>query len=166
MAATRDFLGQSPPRRAAVRDLMTELQSANPYAQRCAADLARRVSAREPEILREHADALIKLVGELPAELWQARGYVTMAAALNTSTRAQRMRLAVPVRALAADERVSLRAIALEALATLAVAEPELREEAMLLLERCRRNGTAAMRMRARRMLLVLLAAEKKDSNY
>jgi hypothetical protein len=70
------------------------------------------------------------------------------------------MRLAAPVRAMIDDERIALRAIALEAFALLAVAEPELRDEAMLLLERYRREGAAAMRARARRMLLPLMKAE------
>ncbi len=161
IAAMREFLGQPPPRRAAVRDLMAELVSDNPYACRCAADLARLVSAREPGILRKYADVLIDLVAELPLERWQARGYVTLAASLNAWTHAQRMQLAILVRALAEDERNALRAIALEAFATLAVAEPELRDEAMVLLESARRNGTCAMRSRARRMRLVLMAAEK-----
>ncbi len=156
----RDFLGQPQPRRAAIRDLMTELLAENPYARRCAADLARRVSAREPGILRKYADVLIDLVAELPLEQWQARGYVTLAAALNASTHAQRMRLAHLVRSLAEDERIALRAIALEAFGILAVAEPELREEAVPLLERARREGTCAMRSRARRMLPLLLAPE------
>jgi hypothetical protein len=166
IAAMRDFLGRPPPRRAAIRDLMAELVSTNPYACWCAADLARLTSAREPGILRKYADVLIDLVAELPMELWQARGYVTLAASLNISTHAQRMRLAVLVRALADDERNALRAVALEAFASLAVAEPELRDEAMVLLERSRRNGTAAMRSRAHRMLLVMLAAEKKSRHF
>src|SRR5271157_4640141 len=141
-AAMRDFLCQPPPRRAATRDLMTELLSPNPFARRCAADLARRVSAREPGILRKYADVLIDLVAELPMDQWQARGYVTLSAALNTSTRAQRMRLANMVRSLIQDERIAIRAIALEAFAILAAAEPELRDEAMMLLERSRRDGS------------------------
>ncbi|MGA9669211.1 MAG: hypothetical protein WBQ94_08385 [Terracidiphilus sp.] len=161
VAAMKEFLSQPPPHRAAIRDLMAELVSGNPYACRCAADLARLISAREPGILRKYADVLIGLVAALPLDQWQARGYVTLAAALNASTRAQRMQLAVLVRTLAEDERNALRAIALEAFATLAVAESELRDEAMHLLERSRSNGTAAMRMRARRMLPVLMAAEK-----
>jgi len=161
MSAMREFLGQAPPRRAAVRDLMKELVSDNPYSARCAADLARLVSAREPGILRRYADVLIDLAGALPMEQWQARGYVTLAAALNAWTPAQRMRLLVLVRAMADDERIALRAIALEAFGTLAAAEPELREEAMVLMEQARRTGTGAMKSRARRMLLVLLAAER-----
>jgi hypothetical protein len=160
VAATRDFLAQPPPRRAAVRELMKELLAPDPYTRRCAADLARLISAREPGILKAYAGVLIDLAVELSLEQWQARGYVTLAAALNTSTQAERMRLATPVRAMIDDERIALRAIALEAYALLAVAEPELRGEAMLLLERYRREGCCAMRSRARRMLLPLMKAE------
>lgn len=159
VAATRDFLGQSPPRRAAIRGLMTELLSPDPFACRCAADLARRVSAREPGILRRHADVLAGLAAELPPEQWQARGHVTLAAALNAHTHAQRIRLAPLVRAMVEDERIALRAIALEAFSILALAEPELRDEALPLLERSRR-APPALRSRARRMLPLMLAAE------
>jgi hypothetical protein len=162
LAAMHEYLSQQPPRRAAVRGLMTEILSPDPFTRRCAADLARRVSAREPGILKKYADVFIELIAELPAGEWQARGYVTLAAALNASTHAQHMMLASLVRSLANDERNAIRAIALEAFAILAIAEPELRDEAMLLLEYSRREGTPAMRSRARRMLLLLLASENK----
>jgi predicted regulator of Ras-like GTPase activity (Roadblock/LC7/MglB family) len=162
VAAMRDFLRQPPPRKAAIRDLMTELLSPTPYARRCAADLARRVSAREPGILGRYAGVLIDLVAELPPEQWQARGYTALAAALNASACAERMRLAPLVRVMVEDERNAVRAMALEAFAILAVAEPELREEVMVLLEQARREGTCAMRSRARRMLPALLSTELK----
>jgi hypothetical protein len=161
VAAMRDFLAQAPPRRAVVRALIKELLSPDPFTSRCAADLARRVSARQPGILREYAGVLIDLVAELPLDQWQARGYVALAAALNASTHAQRMRLAILVRSLIEDARIAVRAMALEAFAILAAAEPELRDEAMLLLERSR-HGSCAMHCRARRMLLLLLGSEKK----
>jgi hypothetical protein len=162
VAAMQEFLSQPPPRRAAVRGLLTELLSPDPFARRCAADLARRVSAREPGILGKYADVFIELVTELPAGEWQARGYVTLAAALNASSHAQRMCLASLVRTLTNDERNAIRAIALEAFAILAAAEPELLDEATLLLEHSRREGTSAMRSRARRRLLLLMASENE----
>jgi len=162
VAAMRDFLSQPPPRKAALRDLMTELLSPSPYARRCAADLARRVSAREPGILGKYASVLIDLVAELPLEQWQARGYATLAAALNVTKHAERMKLTILTRAMVEDERIAVRAMALEAFAILAIAEPELREEVMVLLEHARREGTCAMRSRARRMLPALLEAELK----
>ncbi|HMD78144.1 MAG TPA: hypothetical protein VKG86_12320 [Terracidiphilus sp.] len=161
-AAMRDFLCQAQPRRAAIRELMKELLSGSPFASRCAADLARRVSAREPGILRKYAGVFIDLVAELPLDQWQTRGYVTLAAALNASTHVQRMRLAFLVRSMIDDQRIAVRAIALEAFAVLAVVEPELREEVMVLLEHARREGTCAIRSRAHRMLLLLLASEDR----
>ena len=72
------------------------------------------------------------------------------------------MRLAFLVRSMIDDQRIAVRAIALEAFAVLAVVEPELREEVMVLLEHARREGTCAMRSRARRMLPNLLEAEDR----
>jgi hypothetical protein len=160
VAATREFLSHAPPRRAAIRGLMAELLSADPFAVRCAADLARRVSAREPVILQQYADVLAGLAAELPPEQWQARGYVALAAALNARTHGQRMRLAPIVRSLVEDERIAVRAMGLEAFAILGIAEPELRDEVLPLLERSRRAPEPAIRCRALRMLPQLLAAE------
>lgn len=159
MAAARAFQHQKPPRRAAISALMAGLVSQNPYECRFAADLARRVSAYQPGVLRVYADVLIDLASELPLEQWQARGYVTLAAALNASTHAQRMKLSILVRALAEDQRNALRATALEAFTILALAEPALREEALMRMEQARVDGTAAMRSRARRMLDLLLGS-------
>jgi hypothetical protein len=161
-AAAREFLAQKPPRRAATRELMKALLAETPFERRCAADLARRVSEREPGILREYAGVLIDLACQTPLAEWQARGYVTLAAARNAATRAERLRLAVLARVMIDDERIAVRAMALEAFGVLAAAEPELREEAMMLMERYRREGCCAMRSRARRMLLVLMKAETK----
>ena len=61
------------------------------------------------------------------------------------------------VRSLIQDERIAIRAIALEAFAVLAVTEPDLRDEAILLLEHSRLNGAPAIRSRARRMRILLL---------
>ncbi len=161
-AAMREFLRQSPPRRAAVRDLIGELKSNEPFARRCAAVLARRVSAREPGILRRHAGLPIGLAAELGDDEWQARGYVVVAAALNGASHAERMRLASLLRSMLEDKRIGLRAMALEAFALVAAAEPKLRNEAMVLLERARRDGPFALRVRARRMLPLLLAARDR----
>jgi hypothetical protein len=160
----REFLSQPPPRRAAIRDLMKALLDDDPFERRCAADLARLVSASEPGILQKYAGVLIDLVAAIPLEQWQARGYVTLAAALSAATRPQRMRLVVQVRRLAEDRRIALRAIALEAFAILASAEPELRDEAMERIEKSRRDNVPAMRTRARRMMLLLMAPNEKKS--
>jgi hypothetical protein len=162
-AATREFLRKPPPRRAAIRELMKAILSLDPYTRRCAVDLARRVSAREPGIFSNYADLLIDLVAEIPFDEWQSRGYLTLAAALNATTRAQRIHFSALVRALLEDERIAIRAIALEAFAIRAIHEPELRDEAMLLLDAARHSKTPALRSRARRMLPQLAAAMKSS---
>ncbi len=163
VAATRDFLRQKPPRRAATRDLVKELLSPEAFARRCAADLARRVSAREPGLLKNYADVLIDLVCELGDDEWQARGYIAMAAALNTATPAQRKRLGALLRVMVRDPRVGVRAMTLEALANLAIADASLREEVLELLENASGSPICCMRMRARRMLPELLMASEKQ---
>jgi hypothetical protein len=55
-----------------------------------------------------------------------------------------------------------VRVIALEALGTVAVAEPKLREEVVPLLERASRDGICAVRLRARRVLPAVLEAAEK----
>jgi hypothetical protein len=162
-AATREFLLKPQPRRAAIRELMKAMFSPDPYARRCAADLARRVSAREPGLLSNYADLFIELLVETPLDQWQSRGYLTLAAALNATNRRQRIHFSALVRALLEDERVAIRAIALEAFAILAIAEPELQDEALLRLEAARHDRTPALRSRARRMLPQLAAVMKSS---
>lgn len=159
--AVRAFFLEPEPRRTATRQMMREMLSGDPFARRCAADLARRVSARKPEILRTYVGVFADLLAELPLEEWQARGYLTLAAALNATTHAERVRLVGLVRRMAGEQRIALRAIGVEAFVLLAAAEPELQDEALVLLERCRRSGSQAERSRARRMLPVLMAASQ-----
>ena len=158
-AAARDFLAASPPRRAAIRGLMADLLEGDPPARKRAADVARRVCERDPAILRKYADVLIDLAAEIPLDEWQARVYVTLAAALSAPTHSQRMRLTVPVRALIAEERIALRAAGLEAFAMLAAVEPQLRDEALELLEHARHDTTPGIKARSRRMLLLLMSS-------
>jgi hypothetical protein len=155
VAAAKDFFTKS--RKTAVRELIWELCSDDPFDHRCAAELARLVSRREPGILAGYGDVLAAVAAELPMEEWQARGYVIVAAAHNAMTRAQRLRLIPLVRARLAEDRIAVRAMALEAFAILAANEPELREEAMEILEAARHDQATAMRCRAKLMLPLLM---------
>ena len=96
-------------------------------------------------------------------EEWQARGYVVVAAAHNAVTRPQRLRLLPLVRSRLAEDRIAVRAMGLEAFAILAAHEPELRDEAMEMLEDARHSTIPAMRSRAKLMLPVLLETEVKS---
>jgi hypothetical protein len=154
-AAAKDFF--TKPRKTAVRELMRELCSDDPFDHRCAAELARLVSRREPGILAAYGDVLAEVAAALPMEEWQARGYVIVAAAHNALTRSQRLRLLPLVRARLAEDRIAVRTMALEAFAILAASEPELRDEAMEMLEEARHSPIPAMRCRAKLMLPLLM---------
>jgi hypothetical protein len=157
-AAAKDFFIK--PRKTAIRELIRELCSDDPFDHRCAAELARLVSRRSPGILSTYGDVLAEVAAELPMEEWQARGYVIVAAAHNAITRPQRLRLLPLVRARLQENRIAVRAMALEAFAILAANEPELRDEAMTMLEDARHSTDFAMRARARLMLPLLAKAE------
>ena len=153
-AASRDFFAK--PRRNAVRELVRELCSDDPFDHRCAAELARLVSRREPGVLAVYSDLLAEVAATLPMEEWQARGYVLVAAAMNATTQAQRTRLLPLVRARLAEDRLAVRVMALEAFAYLAAREAELHDEALEMLEAAR-HGEPAMHARAKQMLPVLM---------
>ena len=150
------------PPKAATRELMQELCSDDLYDHRCAAELARLVSRRQPGVLAAYADLLAEVAAELPLDEWQARGYVLVAAVLNATTPARRQRLLPLVRARLAEDRIAVRAMALEAFAFLAAEEPDLRDEAMELLEQQRHSSEPALRARARLMLPVVMRAEAR----
>jgi len=95
---------------------------------------------------------------------WKARGYVIVAAAHNAITRSQRLRLLPLIRARLQEDRTAVRAMALEAFAILAAREPNLRDEAMTMLEEARHSPIPAMRSRARLMLPVILKAETRST--
>lgn len=154
-AATKDFFTR--PRGTAVRELIRELCSGDPFDHRCAAELARLVSRRQPGVLAAYSDLLAEVAATFPMEEWQARGYVLVAAAINATTHAQRMRLLPLVRARLAEDRIAVRAMALEAFAILAVREPDLRDEAVEMLEAARHDAAPALRCRAKLMLPVLM---------
>lgn len=159
-AAAKAFFTRPP--KAAARELMQELCSDDPYDHRCAAELARLVSRRKPGILSGYVDLLAEVAAELPVEEWQARGYILVAAALNATSPGQRQRLLPLVRARLQEERVAVRAMALEAFAMLGAQEPDLREEAMAMLEQQRHSPDFALRARARLMAPLVMRAEAR----
>ena len=156
-AAAQAFLAActSPRRRrAAVRELMEQLVSGDPYDHRCAAEVARLVSQRQPGALAGYSDLLADAAAAFPDEEWQARGYAIVAAALNAGTAAQRRRLLPTIRErLREEERTAVRAMALEALLVLGAWDAAIREEALEALEDAQRSPIPAMRARAKRFL-------------
>lgn len=159
--AARAFFARPRPR--AARDLVRSLCSGDPYQHRCAAEVARLISRRKPGLLAAYGDLLAEVAAGLPEEEWQSRGYIVVAAALNATTTSQRKRLLPLVRARLEEDRIALRAMALEAFAFLAAAEPDLRDEALTLFESARHSPVPALRSRAKLMLPLLLRAESRS---
>ncbi len=160
LAAAAEFLSRPRPRRMAARELVEGMCSDDAYTRRASADVARTVAVREPGALRHYADLLVDLAMECPLEQWQARGYSTLAAAYTARNRAQRMKLADLLRGMLEEEQIAIRAIAIEAFATIACAEPELRDEAIGMLELCGESGIPAIRSRGRRMMLTMMKSQ------
>lgn len=159
-AAAKVFLAswsEARTRRAAVRELLEQLTSGDPYDHRCAAEVARLVSQRQPGVLAGYTDLLADAAAAFPDEEWQARGYVIVAAALNAGTPAQRRRLLPTIRERLREERTGVRAMALEALLVLGSRDAAIRDEAMEALEDALRSRIPAMRARARRLAPALL---------
>lgn len=156
-AAAQAFLAaceQPGARRAAARDLMEQLVSGDPYDHRCAAEVARLVSQRQPGVLAGYSDLLADAAAEFPDEEWQARGYVIVAAALNAGSAAQRRRLLPTIRdRLRDEERTAVRAMALEALLVLGARDAAIRDEALECLEAAQRSPIPAMRARTKKFL-------------
>lgn len=157
-AAAQAFLAaceRPGARRTAARELMEQLVSGDPYDHRCAAEVARLVSQREPGVLAGYSDLLADAAAEFPDEEWQARGYVIVAAALNAGSAAQRRRLLPTIRdRLRDEERTAVRAMALEALLVLGARDAAIRDEALEALEAAQRSPIPAMRARAKKMLV------------
>lgn len=154
-AAVREFF--SKPRRLAECNLVRQLFSKDVTEHRRAAEMARLIGMREPGALSPYAHLLADVAATWPLEEWQARQYALVAAALAAADREQRMRLIPLIRARLEEDRIAVRAMALEAFAVLATSEPELRDEALSLLEQARHSATPALRARARLMLPLLL---------
>lgn len=154
-AAVREFFAK--PRRLAECNLVRQLFSNDPVQHRRAAEMARLIGRREPCSLSPYAHLLAEVAATWPLAEWQARQYALVAAALAAETHDQRMHLVPLVRASLEEDRIAVRAMALEAFAVLAASEPELRDEAIGLLEQARHSATPALRSRARLMLKQLL---------
>ena len=157
-AAVREFFAK--PRRLAECNLVRQLFSKDTLEHRRAAEMARLIGMREPGALSPYANLLADVAATWPLAEWQARQYALVAAALAAETHDQRMHLIPLVRAGIEEGRIAVRAMALEAFAVLALNEPELRDEALELLEHARHSSTPALRARARLMLPQLTKKE------
>ena len=115
-----------------------------------AADVARRITDREPCALRLYADELAGLLAELPVAESRTRWHMGLVVPRLAHTREQRLRAGRLMMLLMEEESNVARCSAVEGIGLLACEEPSLRDVAEEMIERALRVGTPAMKCRAR----------------
>jgi hypothetical protein len=148
--------------KAAVRGLVRELFGEDVEVRKRAADVARRITDRDGRSLEPYADELAGLLETMPVCESRTRWHLGMVVPRVAHTRMQRLRAARTMSLLAGDESNVVRCSAVEGMGLLALREPSLRDEAEELVERFLREGTLAMKSRARRVQKMWARAERK----
>jgi HEAT repeat protein len=136
--------------KAGVQALVRELFGDDVEVRKRAADVARRISERDGRLLGRYADELAGLLETLPPEESRTRWHLGLVVPRVARTRSQRLRAARMMWLLAEDESNVVRCSAVEGLGLLAMREASLRDEAEEMLEKFLREGTKAMKCRAR----------------
>jgi hypothetical protein len=135
-----------------LRALVGELFGEQVYVRKRAADVARRITDVDPSPLQRYADELAGLLESLPIGEKQTRWHLALVVSRVVHTQAQRLRAARILSLMVEDDSNAVRCAAMEGMATLALREPSLRDEAEALVEQFLWNGTPAMKARARHM--------------
>jgi hypothetical protein len=148
--------------KAAVGALVRELFGQDVEVRKRAADVARRVTERDGRLLERYADELAGLLETLPVEESRTRWHLGMVVPRAAHTRMQRLRAARTMSLLAEDESNVVRCSAVEGLGLLALQEASLRDEAEEMVERFLREGTLAMKCRARAVMRLWARSERR----
>lgn len=137
-----------------LQPLLRALFSDDPQLRHHAADTARRISEKQPDLLCPYAERLLGLFSEIgPKEAgdnWRTRAHLGLVVARIAQSRAQRIRAAGLLMPLYYDPSNVVRCTAVEGLGLLAHREPGLRTQVQPLLEEALASGTLAMQCRAR----------------
>jgi HEAT repeat protein len=136
--------------KSGVRVLVRELFGEDAEVRKRAADVARRITERDGSLLEPYADELAGLLETLPVEESRTRWHLGLVVPRVAHTRMQRLRAARTMSLLAEDESNVVRCSAVEGLGLLALQEASLRDEAEEMVARFLREGTQAMKSRAR----------------
>jgi hypothetical protein len=151
-AAAEKIGGDKTQVRALVRGMFGE----DGMTRKRAADVARRITERDGRLLEPYADELAGLLEGLPVEESRTRWHLGIVVPKIACTRAQRLRAARTMSLLAEDESNVVRCSAVEGMRLLALHEESLRDEAEEMVERFLREGTKAMKCRARHVKKLL----------
>ena len=150
--------------KTAIRALVRELFGDDVEVRKRAADVARRITELDGRLLERYADELAGLLETLPVEESRARWHLGMVVPRVAHTPMQRLRAARTMSLLAGDESNVVRCSAVEGLGLLAVQEPSLRDEAEEMIEKFLREGTKAMKCRARAVIRLWARSERRKA--
>jgi hypothetical protein len=150
LARARSLAGEIADDKASVRALVRELFGDNVEVRKRAADVARRITEADAAPLGFYADELAGLLAETPVEESRTRWHLGLVVARVAHTREQRLRAARLMELLMEEESNVARCSAVEGIGLLASEEPSLRDVAADMIARALREGTVAMKCRAR----------------
>ena len=150
LSRAREIAGEIAEDKAAVRALVRELFGEDVEVRKRAADVARRITERDGRLLERYADELAGLLETMPMDESRTRWHLGLVVPRVAHTRAQRLRAARTMSLLAQDESNVVRCSAVEGMGLLAMQEASLRDELEEMVESCLREGTLAMKSRAR----------------
>jgi len=142
--------------RRAVRSLVDSMFGDDVELRKRAADVARRITEVDAAPLMRHADELAGLLADVSVEESRTRWHLGLVVAHVAHTREQRLRAARLMQVLMEDESNVARCSAVEGIGLLAADEPSLRSLAEEMIARALREGTLAMKCRARNMKRLL----------
>jgi len=151
--------------KAGVRTLVRELFGEDVEVRKRAADVARRITEKDARPLERYADELAGLLETLPVEESRTRWHLGLVVPRVAHTRMQRLRAARTMSLLAEDESNVVRCSAVEGLGLLALREASLRDEAEEMVARYLREGTVAMKNRARTVMRTWARASVRRSD-
>ena len=144
-----------------LKPLLRALFSGNSALRHHAADTARRIAEKQPDLLSPYAERLLGLFSEIgpkdAGDNWRTRAHLGLVIARIAHSRAQRLRAASLLMPLYYDPSNVVRCTAVEALGLLAHREPGLRTQVQPLLEEALATGTLAIQCRARSALARLM---------
>ncbi len=136
--------------RAGVRALVKELFSEDVEVRKRAADVSRRITEVDAAPLEFYSDELAGLLAEVPVQESRTRWHLGLVVARVAHTREQRLRAARLMELLMEEESNAARCSAVEGIGLLASEEPSLCGVAADMIARALREGTLAMKSRAR----------------
>ncbi|QNI37411.1 hypothetical protein [Edaphobacter albus] len=146
MRIAQEIQGQ----RRVVKALVETMFGEDAELRKRAADVACRVTDNDASALYGYADELAGLLAEIALEESRTRWHLGLVVARVAHTREQRLRAAGLMELLIEDESNVTRCSAVEGIGLLACEEASLREIAEEIVEQALREGTPAMKARAR----------------